>query len=122
MKSIFRWNHFNSNALQKTNAVSNAVFLGVVDLLNISKINQPLCAGDAGEVCYEDYFFDASGGVAVDDRVFFAVKAAAISWLVPVARIRKSARISIVTDRQNFSKISGRNDRPDRESETCGPL
>ncbi len=77
---------------------------------------------NAREVGYENKFFDVPWGIAIDHGIFFGMKAAAISWLFAIAAIGQSRGVAIVSNGQNFSKISGRDDSSHFEADASGSL
>jgi hypothetical protein len=68
---------------------------------------------NAGEVSDENVFLNLSGSIAVDDGVFFRVKAAAIAGLFTIATIVKAGCVSVVSNSQYLSKIRAGDDCAD---------
>lgn len=70
----------------------------------------------------EHDFFNGSGTIAIDDSIFFGVKAAAISGFISIASIVKTCRISVVAHGQDFAKVRTSDDSAHPESSAGGPL
>ena len=58
---------------------------------------------------HEDKLLDKPRGVAVDDCVFFGMKAATVSRFRAIASVVQSRGITVVANGQNLSKVGARN-------------
>jgi hypothetical protein len=67
-------------------------------------------------------FLGASRTVTINDRVFLAMEASAITNLIPVASIMQSTRVAVISNGKYFAEIGTCDDRSYLKSFACGPF
>lgn len=110
MRQVF---NCNSDRREKFKRSPGAIFTGIINFADVAEVDQTLGARSTGHVCHEHELLDETGAVAVDDSIFFGVKAAAVAGLITIAAIGKARGIAVVTDCQHLPKVRAGDHCPD---------
>ena len=106
----------DADGFQNLQRVFDSIVLSVEDRFDVSQVDEPFGALNAGKVSDENIFLDMPRGIAVNDGVFFRMKASTVAGLLAIASVVESGSVAVVSDSENFSKIRARDDGTDSES------
>jgi hypothetical protein len=94
--SLWKLLNLDAHLGQKLERVPDAVVECIEYLADIAEIDEAFGALDAGKVSDESQLLHSAGSIAVDDRILFAVEAAAVSRFRAVTAVREAGGITVV--------------------------
>lgn len=112
----------NSHSLKQRHRGPLSVFIQVIDLFDVPKVDEALGAHLTRKMSHENNFFYGSRGVTVNHSVFFGVQAPTIPLFRTIALIRKTGSVSIVSNSENLSIVRACDHGSHFEPRAGGPL
>jgi hypothetical protein len=112
----------DADGFEECNGVLDSVGFSVKDLLDVAEVDQSLGTLNAGQVRDKDPFFNQAGSIAIDDRIFLGVQAAAVARLIAIAPIVEPGGIAVVTNGEDFSEIGAGDDSTHLQAMAGGSL
>ena len=100
---------FDPNRLQEFKRVFDPIILIIVNGFYISKVDESFRALNTWKMSDKNDLLDLTRCIAIDDGVFFRVKAAAISGFFSIAAVMKSGRIPVISHCEYFAEVCASN-------------